>query len=173
MQDFGDQLNSEFRKLYLLYKGPLLRSIIRQVKDIAIADDILQETFLRVWSNWEKAKANVSYVGFAYCISRNLVIDHFRKLKSESLAKTRWIIDQPKHYGHADECQQFKELNHIHRRVIAKLPKKCNTIFMLNWLEDKTHKEIGDMLSISPATVNNQLVIANRKIRASIRLYQK
>ena len=86
-----------FTQLYDLFSKQLYRNILRLVKDKDIAEELLQDLFLKIWSNRHKIDPEKSFKSFLYKVAENLVYGHYRKVAQDerliaSLIKSMFII---------------------------------------------------------------------------------
>ena len=81
LQNVKNSDKKSFKKLFTNYHDSLFRFVFYKVKDSDIAEDITQETFLRVWKTREKIIPEKSFFSLIARISTNLCYDHFRHLE--------------------------------------------------------------------------------------------
>lgn len=70
-------------ELYLRFADNLRRFILSKVKDVALADDLLQETFIRIHSRIDDLRDEAKVQAWVYQVARNIIYDHFRKSSPE------------------------------------------------------------------------------------------
>ena len=75
----------DFTRLYFMYADLLYGFVLNLTKSPDDAEDILQETFLRIWQTKENLSLETSFKSYLYTIAHNLIIDSFRK-KIDSVA---------------------------------------------------------------------------------------
>lgn len=68
-----------FSRLYIQYSNNLYSFVFAQIKNSTIAEDIVQETFLKLWNVREQLDSNGNIQALIYTIARNQIIDTFRK----------------------------------------------------------------------------------------------
>src|SRR6266542_6243281 len=85
------------------YGDMLYRYALPRVSDMETAKDLVQETFLAAWRNYDNFKGEISEKNWLYAILKNKIIDHFRK------ASTRLTDSLP---GMADDDPYFDEAAH-------------------------------------------------------------
>ena len=159
----GDQL--AFTELYNLYSKPLYRNILRLVKDADIAQELLQDLFLKIWEVRAKIKDEGSFKSFLYKVSGNLVYRHFRKIAQDNRLIHRLTIDYIESDANAETNIINRENNDLLQKAIGSLSPKRKLIYTLCKLEGKSHEEVSNELGISVSTVNNQIVKANRAVK--------
>jgi len=162
----GD-LNS-FNEIYFQYSPKIYVRLIRLVKDQTIAEEILQDVFTRIWLHREKIDPTKGFVSFLNHISDNLAMDFFRKVQRDKALQLEIWASAIELYYHTEEKLFLKDKQQILSKAIDSLRPKRKEILMLNKFEDKSYKEIADLLGISVSTVSNQLVSALKDIKEYI-----
>jgi RNA polymerase sigma-70 factor (ECF subfamily) len=155
-----------FERLYQMHSKALLSNIRHLVKNKEIASEILQDVYLKIWEGRASIDPDKSYKSFLYTIARNLVYDHFRRVALDERRRSELIRTAVQLYNHVEEQLIGKESQVLLNDAVAQLPLQCRTVYTLSRLEGKSHQEISQLLNISPATVNNHIVKANREIRS-------
>ncbi len=166
----GDK--SAFQKLFYNYHDSLFRFVAYRVKDEDLADDITQETFLRVWKTRSSMQPKKSFFSLIARISSNLCYDHFRHVEVRHRHE-----DSIPDYGGFDtlepeminQGQAFQK--EIQRVVNKKLPDKCRNIFILSRIEGKSNLEIAKLLDLSIRTVENQIYRAIKILKNNLTNY--
>jgi RNA polymerase sigma-70 factor (ECF subfamily) len=155
---------SEFRELYFEYHPVLFRVAMYVLKDEAEAEDVVQETFLKLWKlNDHKEITNLK----AYLISmtRNACLDQIR-----SSDKEREKILELKHEVTDEEApEQEDSIRKALEEAVSQLPPKCRLIFSLSRFEGLSNEEIAEYLDISKRTVETQISLALKAFRGDLR----
>ncbi len=162
----GD-LNS-FNEIYFHYSPKIYIRLIKLVKNQTIAEEILQEVFTKIWLQREKIDPNKGFVSFLNHISDNLAMDFFRKVHRDKALQLEIWASAIELYYHTEEKLFFKDKQQMLTNAIDSLSPKRKEILLLNRFEDKSYKEIADLLGISVSTVSNQLVSALKDIKEYI-----
>lgn len=154
----------DFRKDVLPLKDKLFRLAYRITFDRMEAEDIVQETMIRMWDRREEIGNITSIEAFCLVVARNLAIDRSQKKEAQNLkidTQAEAISDAVGPY----ESLINKERMDIINRLIAKLPEKQRVIFQLRDIEGHTYKEIAEILKLSEEQVKVNLFRARQKIR--------
>lgn len=159
-----------FKKLYLQYHPVLFRFVVSQVVDADIAEDIVQDTFVKVWEIRQSLVSDKSFFSLICKISSNLSKDHFKhetvRLRHKDNIKELFSQQSDKPAKLLEtELMQENILNIVHKN----LPLKQRTVFLLSRIEEKTNQEIAEMLGISQRTVENQLYRALKMLKKKIK----
>lgn len=161
-----------FRLLFEKYQPTLFRITLHSLHDSDSAHDIVQETFVRVWSHRTSLQPNLPVLAYLLRISKNLVRDYAkhqavrRKLEAEIPRTLRPAEDNP------EESLQLRMLEERLTEVVnTKLPTKCREIFLLSRMEGMSNAEISEHLGISIKTVENQITRALKILRKHLHRY--
>lgn len=153
------------RALYEKYKVPLFRVCLRYAKDRMQAEDILQDGFIKIFSDLHQFSFQGSFEGWMRRVIVNTALQHIRKHKKfKDMVELDHLSVDFKIKEVASEQLNMQELT----RLIQQLPEGYRTVFNLYVIEGYTHKEIAKMLEISENTSKSQLSKAKAALRAKI-----
>lgn len=154
-----------FSTIYELHAPKLKAFTLRfQFKGID-CDDIVQETFKRVWEKRDKIHAWKNFNTYLISIAKHLIYNHLRhEVYVKKYEGEFHKLNAAIHHG--DNLFDIKSL--IDNAVI-KLPVKCRNIYKLSRIEGFTNPEIAARLNLSISTVENQLNKALNKIKTALR----
>ena len=158
-----------FRELFYAHKDNIYHTAWRLAKDDFIADEVLQETFVLVWTNREKLLEVTDFNAWLYRIAKNVFLARLRKnsLPTEALDL----------YLHDINCTipintaEYKELESHFERAISKLPEKQRLTYQFIKNEGMSRKEVAHLLNVSPETVKSNYEDASNKVRAYLLKY--
>jgi RNA polymerase sigma-70 factor (ECF subfamily) len=159
-----------FKKLYLQYHPVLFRFVVSRVHDEDIAEDIVQDTFVRVWEIRQSLASDKSFFSLIAKVSSNLSKDHFKHeaVRLRHKENITEIYDRQ-----SDKPDKQLETEFIKKNILniihQYLPLKQRTIFLLSRIEGKSNEEIAEMLGISQRTVENQLYRALKTLKKKIK----
>lgn len=145
---------TEFKELYERYAKPLWAYVFRFTGNAPLADDIIQESFIKMLSSQYTHLTDAQKRSYVYRTATNLVYDHWRKNKM----KTTWD-DAPK--SAADE--KPSDLNIDFERAFQRLLPQQRSLLWLAYAENYTHEEIGSMLKIKAKSVKVLLFRAKNR----------
>jgi len=161
-----------FRQLFSDFHDALFRFVVYRVRDGDLAEDITQETFLRVWKKRESLIPEKSFFSLIARISTNLCYDHFRHMEVRNRHQNQLPDFGKSHFDDPEKVSQANMLEEeIHRIVNEKLPDKCRAIFILSRIEGRTNPEISEMLDLSVRTVENQIYRALKVLKKNLDNY--
>lgn len=159
---------SAFTEVFFLYSGRIHAYLLRKVQSEAIAREMLQDVFLKLWIYREALKKVHSPRAYLYRIVANHLQDHFRKLGRERRMHQHLLQANPAQESTTEADLYFSETSRIYEATIRGLSPQRRNIYMLRQ-EGFSYEEIAVKLGISPNTVKNQLIIAGKFVRESLR----
>ena len=133
-----------FRNDILPLKDKLYRLALRITFDSAEAEDIVQDTMIRVWNKRDEWTQFDSIEAYCLTIARNLAIDRSQKLESQNVELTPETQEMPDALTPDRAYEQDEQLRLVHH-LINELPEKQRTIVQLRDIEGKSYKEIADV----------------------------
>ena len=161
-----------FKNLFFDYHDTLFRFVQYKVQDGDIAEDITQETFLRVWKMRPKLKSNKSFFSLIARISTNLCYDHFRHIEVRQRHESLIPVNNDNQPNPPEEKVLSKFLeDEIQKIVETELPEKCRQVFILSRVEKLSNNEISESLGISIRTVENQIYRAIKILKKKLKNY--
>ena len=137
---------------------------LRITFDRAEAEDIVQDTLIRVWNKREEWQQMDSIEAYCLTIARNLAIDRSQKMESQNLELTPETQEMPDAKMPDQLMEQNEQLSIIHR-LINELPEKQRSILQLRDIEGKNYKEIAVILGLTEEQVKVNLFRARQRIR--------
>jgi RNA polymerase sigma-70 factor (ECF subfamily) len=151
--------------IYHRLKTPLFNLAFRYTFNRAVAEDLLQEIFLKVFSHLEDVQNMDTFVAWAYRIALNTCFSYLREKKVE-FQKTVSLTDvegtvQDIRGDVSPENDVRKPLD----KAIETLPHRLREIFLLHDVQGFKHEEIAQMLGLSVGTSKSQLFKARLKLR--------
>jgi len=156
--------NEAFRKLLQLYQKPLYNHIRAMVLNHDDADDVLQNTFVKVFANLKNFKGDSKLFSWMYRIATNEAITFMQQ--------------RAKKQGISNEEVQQKELNKLEsdvffdgneiqlklQKAIATLPEKQQLVFKMRYFEEIKYEEMSEILTTSVGALKASYHIAVKKI---------
>ncbi len=152
----------EFLEIYDEYYNRIRKFILTITKDEWAADDLLQETFIRVKKNLGKVRDTSKISSWIFRISYNLCIDHLKKKKRASLSP---LTDKPSFEIPLLKKIEQQQMGDCVQDKINKLPESMRIIIDLYEIMEFTHKEIGEILSITEKNSKVRLHRARKELK--------
>lgn len=155
-----------FRDDILPLKDKLFRLALRITLNPAEAEDVVQETMMKVWSrrdNWDTIE-NIE----AFCLSicRHLAIDKTRYASSQTLSlEVEMEPSDDSHHANPEEMTVQRDRVRLVRQLIDQLPEKQRSCMQLREIEGKSYKDIAAILDITEEQVKVNIFRARQAIR--------
>lgn len=154
-----------FRTDILPLKNKLYRLALRITLDSAEAEDIVQDTMIRVWSHRHELDSMDSVETYCLTICRNLAIDRKEKKDSQVLELTEELQDTKPDFSTPHEHLVQDERLKIVHQLFNELPQNYREVMQLRDIEGKSYKEIAKILNLSEDQVKVNLFRARQRIR--------
>jgi RNA polymerase sigma factor (sigma-70 family) len=155
-----------YKELLSLYKERLYWHIRHIVKSHDDADDVLQNTFIKVYKNLDNFKGNSKLFSWMYRIASNESITHLNKnakrLHVNNEETQEYLMNNLK----ADVYFQGDDIQLKLQQAIAKLPEKQQLVFNMRYFQDIKYKDLSDILETSEGALKASYHIAVKKIEA-------
>ena len=161
--------NISFRTTVLPLSDRLFRLALRITMNRAEAEDVVQDTLLKVWeqrSQWEQIN---SLEAFAIAICRNRALDVLKRAGRNTKSLDE-VDDVHSPMPNVQSSMEAREQLSLVRRLMDSLPELQRTIMLLRDIEGKTYQEIAQTLDISETQVKVYLHRARTKIKEGIKI---
>jgi RNA polymerase sigma-70 factor (ECF subfamily) len=181
MQDISDSLllkriakgkNGAYDQLFFKYYKPLYRFAYNYCRNKAVAEESVQQAFIKVWQNLSDFCATNNACKTIFTYTKNCLIDELRKEQTRKKHESNTILNLETHQLNSENDHKYIS-KAIIESAIEKLPKKAKAIFQLAKQEGLTIQEIAEYLNISNKTVENQLTIAYKKLRKQLEPFKE
>lgn len=151
------------QELYARFSGQLFATAIRHTNAREDAEDVLQESFVKIFKHIKSYRQDFSFEGWMRRIVVNTAITHYRKnLKHRHHQDISEIHATPRDLeNHTDLEFTADELEH----AIAQLPLGYRTVFCMYVIEGYRHQEIADQLGVDVNTSKSQLSRARKYLQ--------
>jgi RNA polymerase sigma-70 factor (ECF subfamily) len=166
----GERRSQE--RLFTMFYGKMMAVSMRYIGDRDSAQEVLQVSFLKVFDKLEHFDFSGSLEGWMRRIVSNTAIDHLRKAK-----KNPCLSDQDNDFkSMAEDPMQVQELlahtqlkAELAHAAITKLSPAYRTVFNLYVIEERSHKEIAELLGISEGTSKSNLAKAKMNLQRHLK----
>lgn len=157
-----------FAAIYDRFQPAIFYFVKRFIPDIAQAEDITAETFLKLWQKRENFDNENSISSFLHVTAKNASIDWLRATKRE-MANKEQLIHILKQDNYEDLHDDIRaELMRLIQAEIERLPKKIKRVFLLAYAEGKSNDEIAGLLHINNQSVRNHKARALKLLRLAL-----
>lgn len=165
-----DVLEQLFNELFREYEHRLYVFALKMLKSDAIAKDVIQDVFLKLWMIRYRLSEIENISSFLHKLVANRVVDYLRTAAGDQRKKAYLWQQMVKASQTATEDQLVdKEFHTIIHRAIEQLPAQRRAVYILSKAEGRRRKEVASILNISPNTVRNQLAKAIESIATYVK----
>ncbi len=179
----GDR--SAFAALVRKQKTPLYNFIVRQIRVPQVAEDLVQDVFVKIVQNAADFKHEARFTTWAYAIARNVCIDHLRKMslrKHPSLDQPSKPDDDGPTLGEriadaspgaqVDRAAIGNEMQVRIVRAVELLPEEQREVFLLREVGHVPFKDIAEMTGVSENTVKSRMRYALERLQQALSEYE-
>ncbi len=171
---------SAYRELLSRYERPVFSLIFRMVRDRETAEDLSQETFIKVLNNLDRYSPEFKFSSWLFKIANNLTIDHLRRRRVDTIsiegapdavtsesARATSIAVVSGDESPLEELES-RELGSAIERAIGRLRPEYRACIMLRHVEDKSYEEIAEIVKLPLGTVKTYIHRARHELRAAL-----
>ncbi len=154
-------------KLFEQHKDMVYRTAFAMTRDAHVAEDILQECFVRLWTYCDSVDSHRSLKPWLYRVTVNLVYDWSSKKRiGQSLDDVlEWLSGLPGGFPSPDHQAEARENSHMVQDVVAGLPAAHKAVVVLFYMENLAVDEIVSVLELPVGTVKSRLHYARKRLR--------
>jgi len=175
----GDMAAFDF--LLAKYRRPIIHFMYRMVHNEAVAEELAQEVFLRVYRSRETYRAEARFSTWLYRIATNLGVNHARDTRHERAASTVYLDEPDAESGSTPDVADLTpgaEANILRRERMAAirehvmaLPERQRMAVLMHKYEGMDYKQIGDVLKLSESATKSLLFRAYQTLREKLKAF--
>jgi RNA polymerase sigma-70 factor, ECF subfamily len=161
------------------YRKPIIHFMYRMVHNQAVAEELAQEVFLRVYRSRETYRAEARFSTWLYRIATNLGVNHARDTRHERSASTIYLDEADSETGTTPDVADTtpsaeanllrrERLNAIRQHVLA-LPERQRMAVLMHKYDGMDYKQIGDVLKLSESATKSLLFRAYQTLREKLK----
>jgi RNA polymerase sigma-70 factor (ECF subfamily) len=173
----GDDVGFNF--LIEKYRKPIINFMYRMVHNQAVAEELAQEVFLRVYRSRQTYRAEAKFTTWLYRIATNLGVNHARDTRHERAAPTIYLDQPDPETGTTpdvadarpvveEELLKDERMQAIRKHVMA-LPERQRTAVLMHKYQGLDYKEIGAVLRLSESATKSLLFRAYQTLRERLK----
>lgn len=158
-----------YEKLFERYYPTLLHFIRGMLKDDHMAEDIAQNTFMKLWIHREKLDSAQSVKNYLFVLAKHEIYNIFKAKRTTMLSLQPQLRDSDiADRTTAEEQYNYTELNALLMQGISKMPPQRQLIFRMSRYEHLSNREIADRLGLSVRTVDKHIELALKDLHNSL-----
>lgn len=168
-----------FDFLLAKYRKPIIHFMFRMVHNQAVAEELAQEVFLRVYRSRETYRAEARFSTWLYRIATNLGVNRARDTKQERSVSTIYLDEPDAETGTtpdladstlgAESSMLRRERMNAIRDVVLSLPERQRMAVLMHKYEEMDYKQIGDVLKLSESATKSLLFRAYQTLREKLK----
>ncbi|MFV0593624.1 MAG: RNA polymerase sigma factor [Draconibacterium sp.] len=158
--------HDSFKELFELYSRALFQFSFSYLKSADAAEDVVQEVFEKVWVKRKTLRTDTSFKSYLFTIALNAIRKQFNKLSKLNEVKHELLFSHSQAKPTFDERDDYQSLLNKLDEIIGTMPEKRRLVFIMKKFEDRSLKEIGQILDISSKTVEYHITEAMKFIKA-------
>lgn len=170
-----------FDYLIQKYRKPIIHFMYRMVHNQAVAEELAQEVFLRVYRSRETYRAEARFSTWLYRIATNLGVNHARDTRHERSASTVYLDEVDSETGTTPDLAdatpgaennllRSERMEAIRQHVLA-LPERQRMAVLMHKYEGMDYKQIGDVLKLSESATKSLLFRAYQTLRGKLKSF--
>ena len=169
-----------YRELVRRYERPVFSLVYRMVRDRETAEDLAQDTFVKVLNNVERYRPEFKFSSWLFKIANNVAIDHLRKRQLDTIS-----TDGSRHATTASEVEATSfdvvepgqnaleqltshELGTAIERAVGRLRPMYRSCILLRHVEGRSYEEIAQTLDLPLGTVKTYIHRARHELRKEL-----
>ena len=156
-----------YNKLFKTHYSKLYNYAFKLSNNEDLTQDIVQETFIKLWIHRKRIKPNLSISNYLLTICRNEFLSHARKRKKERAFLDQIKIETAYEVSLEDE-QKPSKIEDLNKSISA-LPPRCKEVIYLSKFENMKYIAIAKKMNISIKTVENHMSRAFVKLRKDLK----
>ena len=160
--------HTAFRHVFDQYKDVLYGYSYKLTKSQILAEETVQEVFLKVWQKRQTLDADRPIKAYLYKIAQNHVYTTLRNAAYNEKLKQQIFYRHPHTHNSTEDQVIYRDLEQFKDSAIACLPAKRQLIFRMSRVQGLSHEEIANQLGISQHTVKDQIVKALKAIKKQL-----
>lgn len=166
--DFNDGDELAFKRFFEMHYDGLSAYINSYTNDLALTQDIIQDSFIKLWEARSNITENKSIVSYLYKIAYYTFIDNYRKHKKESSLLDKIAYEKTIELTTDDDEIRSIKIKKV-LKAIDNLSPRCKEVFKMSKLQGYKYMEIAEILGISIKTIENQMGKAFSDIRKGVK----
>lgn len=160
--------DNAFERLFKAHYKALHAYANVMLRDEDLAEEIVQNVFLKIWERREELNVEVSVKAYLYRMVHNACLNHFKHNKTKARYEDYAVHSMAGESNKASQRLELKELEQKIGEALNELPQQCRVIFQMSRFEELKYKEIADQLGLSIKTVENQMGKALKIMRSKL-----
>jgi RNA polymerase sigma-70 factor (ECF subfamily) len=162
-----------FKELVIRFQNRLLNFVGRIVTDQETAEELVQETFLRIYKRKLSYTPDFAVSTWVYTIALNLARSELRKRKLRRFLSLDYLKEETDFEIPDEKSRDFENLVPVLKQAIEKLPEDYKTAFVLCDIQRLPYQEIAEIMRVPVGTVKSRINRARAMLRDKLKPYKE
>lgn len=168
--DLRDGDAKAFHSIYTIYAPRLTGKLIQLLRSEELAEDVLQDIFVKIWEIRETIDPEQNFVAFLYKMAANRSKNVFRRnLYDENM---RNELGKDLGYDPIENATNESDTKRILDLAMSKLTPRQREVYTLHKLEGLSYQEISEKLKISASAINHHIQEATKQLKIALKSYR-
>ena len=164
LRQLGAGSEYAFTRLFDHYRGTIYGVALKFLKSPVLAEEIVQDVFLKVWHKREKMAEVKNLDAYLFIMARNFIFDRIKKMSYEAADEISIVMEQSsaddtEYLVRQHQCQQLLQ------QAIDMLPAQQRQVYQFAKQDGLTHEMIAEKMQLSKHTVKKHMAMALQSIR--------
>ena len=151
---------NNFNQFFIDYQRRFIHFASTYVHDEAVAEDFVIESIMYYWENKERLPSDINIPAYVLTVLKHKCIDYLRNQQVRQMASDKIF-----------QIYSWELSNRIVNRTLETLPEQTRRIFAMSRYENKSHKEIADLLNMTTKGVEYHINKATKVLRIALKDY--
>lgn len=161
----GDEM--AFNQLYLFYARHLASKLIYLLKSEELAQDVLQDIFVKVWASRETIDPELNFGALLHKMATNFSKNVFRRNLYDQLMRIQ--VGQEVSYNPMEDSDNESQAKALLELALSKLTQRQREVYVMHKMEGRSYQEISDILEISNSAINHHIQEASKKLKLTLK----
>lgn len=162
---------ASFRIFFDYYYPRFLRIAHYYVRNNETAEEVVMDVFAKLWKNKKKLTTIVNFNNYTYTLLKNQALNYLKRNSITTELLDEYSTSKMIEYVEPEKLFLGKELAKELEKSISDLPPRCQLIYRMVREDGLKYREVAEALDISVKAVENQLLIAMKRIRSVLKIY--
>ncbi len=157
-----------FSELFDVHFNKLGNHVFRITKSLEVSEEIVQDTFIKIWLGREKLKEVRNFSDYLFIVGKNLTLDHLRKRAKQMVLSADLEAYLKDAESTAETENPLENYRALIDNAVDKLPAQAKKVYIMSRHQRFKYDEIATSLGISPETVKKHIQYAVSFIKKDV-----
>ncbi len=154
-----------FVQIFNRYRDRIYLVAMRYVKSQVLSEEIVQDIFMKLWTNRESLSEVLNFEAWFLTIAKNYILSYLKRMAMERTVREKWIEEVPQTEETTDHRIRHAEYSQLLQQALDNLPAQQRLVYTMAREQKLSYKAISKELSLSSNTVKTHMARALQSIR--------